>query len=57
MVIVTHEMTFAHQCADKIVYVAGGVIVEEGGPEILDNPTSESLKEFLQSEHDEEDDT
>lgn len=50
MVIVTHEMAFARQSADKIVYVADGVIVEEGGPAILDDPTSDSLKAFLKAE-------
>ena len=52
MVIVTHEMAFAKQSADKIVFVSDGVIVEEGGPDMLDNPTTEALRAFLQSESD-----
>lgn len=48
MVIVTHEMKFAKNIADKIIYVDKGKIVEVGTPEqIFDNPQSERLNEFL----------
>ena len=50
MVIVTHEMSFAKQSADKIVFVAGGVIVEEGGPEMMDDPRTDALRTFLSQE-------
>ena len=49
MIIVTHEMMFAHDVSDKVIFMDGGVIAEHGGPEILDNPTSERLKAFLTS--------
>lgn len=48
MVIVTHEIDFARNVADKIVFMANGVIVEEGTPsEVLDNPKNERTKAFL----------
>lgn len=48
MVVVTHEMRFARQVADKVVLLADGVIAEQGTPEeVLDNPTSERGKAFL----------
>lgn len=48
MIIVTHEMAFAKNVSDKIVFMDGGVIVEEGTPnEIFTNPKSERLREFL----------
>lgn len=48
MVIVTHEMGFAAQVADKVVFLADGVIEEEGHPrEVFDNPSSPRLKNFL----------
>ena len=49
MIIVTHEMTFAHDVSDRIIFMDGGVIAEHGGPEILDNPRSERLQAFLTS--------
>ena len=49
MIIVTHEMTFAHDVSDKIIFMDGGVIAEEGSPEILENPKSERLQAFLTS--------
>jgi polar amino acid transport system ATP-binding protein len=50
MVIVTHEMAFAKQSADKIVFVSGGVIVEQGDASMMDNPQTEELRKFLASE-------
>lgn len=50
MVIVTHEMSFAKAVADRVVFMDGGKIVEEGTPEeIFDNPKSERLKRFLKT--------
>ena len=48
MVIVTHEMGFAREVADRIIFMADGVIKEEGTPaEVFDNPKDERLREFL----------
>ena len=48
MVCVTHEMGFAHDVADRVVFVDGGVICEQGAPgEVLDNPKNERTKSFL----------
>ena len=48
MIIVTHEIEFAKQVADKIVFIAGGLVEEEGTPEeIFGNAKSEKLKAFL----------
>ena len=49
MIIVTHEMTFAHDVSDKIIFMDNGVIAEEGSPAILENPESERLQTFLTS--------
>ncbi len=48
VVAVTHEMGFAREVADRIVFVDGGLIVEEGPPEsMFGNPRSERLRSFL----------
>ena len=48
MVVVTHEMGFARQVADRVIFVDGGVIAEEGTPEeVFDHPTSERCQSFL----------
>lgn len=48
MVVVTHEMGFARQVADRIVFMSEGRIVEEGSPdEIFDNTKEERTKDFL----------
>ena len=48
MIIVTHEMGFAKNVSDKVVFMANGVIEEEGDPKkLFDNPKSEKLKAFL----------
>ncbi|MGN7940792.1 amino acid ABC transporter ATP-binding protein [Virgibacillus sp. 6R] len=48
MLIVTHEMEFAREVSDRIVFMDKGVIAEEGAPEqIFNNPTQERTKEFL----------
>jgi polar amino acid transport system ATP-binding protein len=50
MMIVTHEMAFAEEVADRVVFIDGGVIVEQGPPrELLRRPQSEQLRVFLQS--------
>ena len=48
MVCVTHEMGFARQVADRVIFMADGYIVEEGAPEqIFERPTQERTKQFL----------
>lgn len=47
MVIVTHEMGFAHDVSNRIIFMDEGVIAEQGTPDILDNPQSDRLKAFL----------
>ncbi|MDF2544319.1 MAG: yecC [Herbinix sp.] len=49
MVIVTHEMAFARDVADRVIFMDGGVIVEEGTPEaVFGNSVNQRTKEFLQ---------
>lgn len=48
MVIVTHEMGFAKEVADRVLFIDEGVICEEGSPkEVFENPKSARLKDFL----------
>lgn len=48
MVVVTHEMGFARDVADRVIFMADGVIVEEGTPEqIFGNPQAQRTKDFL----------
>ena len=48
MIIVTHEMSFAHDVSDKILFMDNGVIAEEGTPaEVIDNPKNERTIQFL----------
>jgi polar amino acid transport system ATP-binding protein len=48
MVVVTHEMGFARRCADQVVFMDEGVIVESGSPEqLFDAPKSDRLRTFL----------
>ena len=48
MIIVTHEMAFAKDVADKIVFMDSGIILEEGKPEkIFNNPENERTRQFL----------
>lgn len=50
MVVVTHEMGFAREVADRVIFMDQGKIVEEGPPEqIFTNPKSDRLKDFLSS--------
>ena len=49
MAVVTHEMGFAREVADRVVFMDGGVIAEEGTPaEIFENPQNPRTKQFLQ---------
>lgn len=49
MVIVTHEIDFARKAADRVIFMDGGVIVEEGPPEaVLDHPEQDRTRAFLQ---------
>ncbi|GAB1484685.1 amino acid ABC transporter ATP-binding protein [Treponema sp.] len=49
MVIVTHEMAFAREVADRVVFMDAGLVVEEGpAAELIDNPKNERTKAFLQ---------
>ena len=48
MMVVTHEMGFARDVADRVVFMDGGYIIEQGTPEeVFDNPKSERTKDFL----------
>jgi ABC-type histidine transport system ATPase subunit len=48
MIVVTHEIQFAREAADRVVYMEGGVIAEEGPPEqVLDQPIREETRQFL----------
>ena len=50
MVIVTHEMPFARAVSNRVVFLDGGVIVEQGSPEqVFENPQQERTREFLKS--------
>ena len=49
MVVVTHEMPFAKAVSNRVIFMDGGVIVEQGDPlEVFDNPKEERTKQFLQ---------
>ena len=47
MMVVTHEMAFAREVADRVVFMEGGVIVEEGPPEQLFNSENPRTRQFL----------
>ena len=48
MVVVTHEMAFAKSVSNRVLFMAGGVVVEQGTPqEVFDNPQEERTKQFL----------
>ena len=49
MIIVTHEMAFARDVADRIIFMDDGLIVEQGDPhQVIDNPREERTKRFLE---------
>jgi ABC-type polar amino acid transport system ATPase subunit len=48
MIVVTHEMGFARDVGDQVVFMDGGAIVEQGKPkDVLENPKEERTKRFL----------
>ncbi len=48
MVIVTHEMSFARDVADRVIFMDGGYIVEQGSPhDVIDNPKEDRTRQFL----------
>ena len=48
IVLVTHEMGFAKAVSDRVMFISGGVIAEEGTPEqVFDNPQNPRTKDFL----------
>jgi ABC-type polar amino acid transport system ATPase subunit len=48
MIVVSHEMAFAREAADRVIFLQGGVIVEQGPPEqVLDVPREEATRQFL----------
>ncbi|MBE5911833.1 amino acid ABC transporter ATP-binding protein [Pseudobutyrivibrio sp.] len=48
MIIVTHEIGFAHDVSDEIIFMDGGVIAEQGTPaQVIDNPKNERTRQFL----------
>jgi polar amino acid transport system ATP-binding protein len=48
MIVVTHEMGFAREVADRVIFMDGGVIVEQGPPhDVIDNPQVDRTKSFL----------
>ena len=50
MVVVTHEMPFARAVSNRVIFMDGGVIVEQGDPEqVFGNPTQERTKQFLRN--------
>ena len=49
MLIVTHEMQFARELADTVLFLDEGVMIEYGKPEeVMDNPSNERMKRFLE---------
>ena len=49
MIVVTHEMAFARDTSDEVIFIDGGVIVERGEPkQVIDNPKTERARAFLQ---------
>jgi ABC-type polar amino acid transport system ATPase subunit len=50
MLVVTHEMVFAKQVADRVLFIDEGVIQEQGPPrEVLENPKNERTRRFLRA--------
>ena len=48
MVIVTHEIDFAKAVSDRVIFMDGGMVIEEGSPtDVIDNPKNERTKTFL----------
>jgi ABC-type polar amino acid transport system ATPase subunit len=48
MIVVTHEMHFAREAADRVLFLEGGRIIEDGPPEkVLDDPADDRTRQFL----------
>ena len=48
MIIVTHEMAFARDVADQVIFMDGGLIVEQGNPDdVINHPREERTRQFL----------
>jgi len=48
MIVVTHEIAFARDIADRVIFIDGGVIVEQGTPDaVLSHPQEERTRQFL----------
>ncbi len=54
MVVVTHEIGFARDVADRVVYMDEGVVAEEGPSTIIEEPKTERMRKFLSSIHEED---
>ncbi|DAC42545.1 MAG TPA: amino acid ABC transporter ATP-binding protein [Candidatus Thalassarchaeaceae archaeon] len=54
MIVVTHEISFARDVADRVIYMDNGIIAESGESSIIDNPKTERLKRFLSSINEED---
>ena len=52
MVVVTHEISFARDVADRVIYMDQGLVAEEGPSSIIDEPKTERMREFLSSIND-----
>ncbi|MCC8141062.1 MAG: amino acid ABC transporter ATP-binding protein [Lachnospiraceae bacterium] len=53
MIIVTHEMTFARDVSDQVIFMDDGYVLEQGDPrQVIENPTEERTKQFLANFHD-----
>ena len=52
MVVVTHEIGFARDVADRVIYMDQGLIAEEGESSIIDNPKTDRMRDFLSSIND-----
>jgi polar amino acid transport system ATP-binding protein len=50
MIVVTHEIGFAREVADRVVFMDGGVVVEDGTPsQVIDKPKNDRTKAFINS--------
>lgn len=49
MIVVTHEIGFAREVADQVIFMDGGVVVEHGTADIIDHPTQPRFQNFLSS--------
>ena len=54
MVVVTHEISFARDVADRVVYMDEGVVAEEGPSTIIEEPKTERMRKFLSSIHEDD---